>query len=517
MKYLFKISPPIWPVFVYEFSLIKKLIKNKNKLLIWVCSGDKKKISFCHANPEMSKVICLACKSKLKNALKEINGNYEIYKDINKNKKLNTNFENFLKKNKSKNLSNIRYKNIDLGKGVESTLYTYFKSNFEIYKNNSLKNLLLEESFYTLDTIIEIKKNYKFSDTYLFNGRHYNYRPILKYLSSLGDNVYCYDVSNYSERLIISKNEYPHNLISRAHNLIKIKKLKSNKKLIKAGKNFFKKRFEENRSNNLIDNYEFSQNQSLPKNFDNSKLNISFFNTALWEFQSIVENEKYYLFKNDFEFLKFLKFKFKKEKDINFYFRCHPNMVNEKNYLKKISVILKNFNNLKFIHPESEISTKELIRNSDLIINFGSSVSIEGGYYGKKIVTLAPSIFLYFSFQEIFYSKKNLIVFIKNILKMKKKKMLKLDKKIFNDAILAAGCAYYEGLHFNNVKVLDRYKQIYFTNKKKLILKPSFFFNFFYLSFMSFKAFKRIINFTFINFNLSINKLLTYINRLKNI
>mgnify|MGYP002852496286 CR=1 FL=1 len=170
------------------------------------------------------------------------------------------------------------------------------------------------------------------------------------------------------------------------------------KKLIKAGKNFFKKRFKENRSNNLIDNYEFSQNQSLPKNFDNSKLNISFFNTALWEFQSIVENEKYYLFKNDFEFLKFLNFKFKKEKDINFYFRCHPNMVNEKNYLKKISVILKNFNNLKFIHPESEISTKELIKNSDLIINFGSSVSIEGGYYGKKIITLAPSIFLYFSF-----------------------------------------------------------------------------------------------------------------------
>ena len=98
MKYLFKISPPIWPVFVYEFSIIKKLIKNKNKLLIWVCSGDKKKISFCHANPEMSKVICLACKSKLKNALKEIQGNYEIYQDIKKNKKLKNKFENFLKK-----------------------------------------------------------------------------------------------------------------------------------------------------------------------------------------------------------------------------------------------------------------------------------------------------------------------------------------------------------------------------------------------------------------------------------
>ena len=100
---------------------------------------------------------------------------------------------------------------------------------------------------------------------------------------------------------------------------------------------------------------------------------------------------------------------------------------------------------------------------------------------------------------------------------MKKQKILKFDKKIFNNAILAAGCAYYEGLHFNNVKVLDRYKQIYLTNKKKIILKPSAFFNFFYLSLMSFKALKRLINFTLINFNLSINKLLTYIKRLKNI
>ena len=150
-------------------------------------------------------------------------------------------------------------------------------------------------------------------------------------------------------------------------------------------------------------------------------------------------------------------------------------MVNEKHYLKKISVVLNNFNNLEFIHPESEISTKELIRNSDLIINFGSSVSIEGGYYGKKIITLAPSIFLNFSFQKIFNSKKKLVGFINNILKMKKKKLLKFDKKIFNNAILAAGCAYNEGLHFNNVKVLDRYKQIYLTNKKNYIETIYFF------------------------------------------
>ena len=331
MKHLIKISPPIWPVFIYEFALIKRLISKKKKLLIWICSGNKNKIKFCHANPNMNKLVCLTCTSKLKNALNELNGEYELIKDFDKSEKLIIKFRNFFNKNKSLDLNKIQYQNINLGKGVESTMYTLFKSKFNKEYKKDFSKKLLEQSFYILDAIKKIKKKNDIKKTYLFNGRHYNYRPILKYLCKVKSSLVCYDTSTYSEKIIFSKNNYPHNLILRSESLLKIKNQINHKKLKKIGNSFFKKRFIENRSNNLIDNYEFSQTNTLPKDFDKKKLNICLFNTSPWEFKSIVENENFYLFKDDLEFLEFLLAKYNKHEDIFFYFRCHPSMLFEKN------------------------------------------------------------------------------------------------------------------------------------------------------------------------------------------
>jgi len=50
------------------------------------------------------------------------------------------------------------------------------------------------------------------------------------------------------------------------------------------------------------------------------------------------------------------------------------------------------------------------------------------------------------------------------------KNKLVFDKKVHEDALLAAGAASCEGVSFNSVIILDRYKQNY-MNKKKLSLK----------------------------------------------
>ena len=150
MTHLIKISPPIWPVFAYEFSIIKSLIDKKKRVKIWICSGDKTKINFCHANPKLQKIICLACKSKLKHSLNELKGKYDLIIDFDNNQKLKKEFQVFYKKQKKFPIEKIKYSSVDLGKGVQSTLYTLFKSNYS-KKNTQLISLkLLEESFYIL-------------------------------------------------------------------------------------------------------------------------------------------------------------------------------------------------------------------------------------------------------------------------------------------------------------------------------------------------------------------------------
>ena len=517
MKYLFKISPPIWPIFIYEFSLIKELIKKKKKLFIWVLSGDKKKISFCHANPSMNRLVCLACTSKLKNTLNQLNGKYELIKDFDKNKTLTIKFRNFFNKNKILDLNKISYQKIDLGKGVESTMLTLFKSKYNKDYKKDFRKKLLEQSFYILEAIKKIKKKHNLKKTYLFNGRHFNYRPILKYLNKIKSPIECYDTSNYSEKIIFSKNNYPHNLILRSKNLLKIKISTKQKKLEIAGRRFFKKRLIENRSNNLIDNYEFSQTNILPKGFDKKKLNIGIFNTSLWEFKSIVENKKFYLFKDDLDFLEFLLKKYKKNQDIFFYFRCHPNMILEKKYLYKIKNIANKFDNLEFIGPASKISTKNLLKHSDITVNFGSSVALESAFFGKKVITLAPSIFLKFTFQKVFKIKKDFTNFIDKILILKKKDKLKFDQNAHKAAIIAAGCAHFEGKIFREVKTIDRYKQIYRYKNQNIILRSSILYHVLYMFINLTLAIKKLINFTLLDFNLSIKKLFSFIKRFINI
>ena len=75
----------------------------------------------------MHKIICNACKSKLKNSLDKLNENIEITEDFEKNDKLKIKFNKFYEKNKLLNLEKLKYLNIDIGKGVLSTLYTFYK------------------------------------------------------------------------------------------------------------------------------------------------------------------------------------------------------------------------------------------------------------------------------------------------------------------------------------------------------------------------------------------------------
>ena len=63
-KVLFKISPPLWPIFDIEIEIIKKELEKKSHITLITCDGDKQ---FCIANEKMSKLKCLYCKKKLKN------------------------------------------------------------------------------------------------------------------------------------------------------------------------------------------------------------------------------------------------------------------------------------------------------------------------------------------------------------------------------------------------------------------------------------------------------------------
>ena len=48
----------------------------------------------------------------------------------------------------------------------------------------------------------------------------------------------------------------------------------------------------------------------------------------------------------------------------------------------------ENYNNVEVIRPESEVSSYELIKNSNKIVEFGSSIGYEANFLRKPVLTL---------------------------------------------------------------------------------------------------------------------------------
>lgn len=461
----------------FEISLIRKYQK-KNKIVIWACSGNKNIIKFCHANPKMNRITCMACKSKFNNAIKYIDKeNIDIFYDYleeNKNKK---------KIIVTKKIDNFFFNKVDIGKGVLSTLYSYLKYNLNLKKNFdfNLAKILINESIKVFETYKYLLKRFYIDKIYVFNGRHYNYRPIIRYSKLKSLKSYSYDFSNYSNRILFFKNEYSHNLSVRAHYLKKIYQLKKNKELNQKVKNFFLKRFNSQDNNILSLNYNINQKQLLPENFKFTNFNIVYFNTSPWEFKAIQENEKLQIFKDEISLLSFINKTFIKYPKIKIYYRCHPNLIKEKEYLNFIKKKIKNLNNIYFIEPSSRVGSINLIKSSNLVINYGSTVALEAAYFGKKVITLAPSIFLHFPFQIFANSKTQLIKLVHKYYFFFTNNKLKFDHKANLYAKKAALALIHEGKKFEDVIVKDRLVQKIKIKNKFIILRANIFIHSIYI------------------------------------
>ena len=74
--------------------------------------------------------------------------------------------------------------------------------------------------------------------------------------------------------------------------------------------------------------------------------------------------------------------------DFLFVLRVHPNLKFLKNTQNENIKKLVNNSNLIIIYPEEKLSSYELIRLSETIITFGSTIGIESTYMGKKSILI---------------------------------------------------------------------------------------------------------------------------------
>ena len=111
----------------------------------------------------------------------------------------------------------IKFNNVDFGTSIASSLATHFKTqNISLINQKNLIREMFIQSLSAYTFFEKIVKNNFFNKYYIFNGRIYNYRPLLRY-GQKKLNLFCYDYHYFSHnRYLIKKLNFTQNIHLRA-------------------------------------------------------------------------------------------------------------------------------------------------------------------------------------------------------------------------------------------------------------------------------------------------------------
>lgn len=397
MKYLF--YKPFWignpraAIFIDEMEIA--ISKGKDVSLL-TCSGEL--IDGCVYNPLKSKLTCNSCKYFRKNDLSLLSKKIKVYTIadfIDNNKEYNETAWDYTN---SDEIQKIKYNGVEIGLASLSAYIqeTRNQSPEVTPEFRTYMDKLLNIAALLTDVVNKAFDDIKPDEVGVFNGRINTRRPILNISQQRGIECNVFEhtgfVGEFECKKVYYKNCLPQDVSYNTKLVYETwdkSSLKEEEK-IEIAKSFFDKK----RIGLSVDDKSYTKNQVqnlLPEGYDETKRNITIFNSSDDEYASLGEEWEYKLSESRQTTLDAIFDHFKDKDDFHFYLRIHPNLANVKfKYVKDLEK-LKRHKNLTIILPSSPISSYSLLDVSEKIITFGSTIGIEAVYNKKPAILLNTS------------------------------------------------------------------------------------------------------------------------------
>ena len=317
-------------------------------------------------------------------------------------------------------LKKYKYKNINLGIGVASSLISYYhQSNLDTKKYHEVVVRALTSSAIIYERSLLLISKTKPKIVVTFNNRFASSLPIVLAAKRKKIRILRHERgSNYNKYEIFKKDV--HDLSYRSKNIkdywLKEKNLKIKTKIAK--KYFL------NRRNGIPLGWDMKKNFTLkqksgkiiPK--DKNFTRIVFFTASEDEHESTKFQLKNLIWSTQELALKNLIKSLKILKKFELFIRVHPTHGKRKSYVDQEKWIKFNNNkNINVIPADSSVNSYELLDTADLVVTYGGNIGIEAVFWKKKVMTLRNSIY---SGHGIAYEPKN-FKNIKSIIKNFKK------------------------------------------------------------------------------------------------
>ena len=228
---------------------------------------------------------------------------------------------------------------------------------------------------------------------YVFNGRFAAMRAVFRACQDVGIDCYLHERGCDGEHYVVLKNHFLHDIPAMDRVIQQTwcdAELRSERLAVAA-------QWYQNRVDRIEREwFSFVKQQQrgmLPPEWDSSKHNVTIFCSSDDEFVAIGDCWKNELYSNQVVAIQKLATDLQTfAPHVHLTLRVHPNLASVDNPRKRDMLALE-FPNLSIIPPESPIDSYELLRASDCVATFGSTVGIEAVYWDRPSVLLGPSMY----------------------------------------------------------------------------------------------------------------------------
>lgn len=299
-----------------------------------------------------------------------------------------------LKFQNRQDLHDFQINGLPVGADIYSSLITFIGDiGFNPASHSELINKIIKDYMLSYETAKKYLDDYKFNLVYIFNGRFTSSKAWLRACGECNVEFVTHDRVGMPDRVLKIKKGTVHNPLQYPKLINNFwDKHKNNQIIVKEAEDFF----EERPQGKLTGWFSFVRNQknkNLPANWDYNKHNVVIFASTEGEFAGLPETFINAPFKNQKEaYISILKEVEKIDSEIHFFLRIHPNSFSEKEKWWE-DQIYSTLKNLTIIKPDSEVSSYELLYQSNKIMVFGSTIGVEATYWGKPSIILSNAMY----------------------------------------------------------------------------------------------------------------------------
>tara|TARA_X000000950_G_scaffold285673_1_gene392225 strand:- start:80 stop:1573 length:1494 start_codon:yes stop_codon:yes gene_type:complete len=380
------------PEFEVILSRCQLILDKKIELDIILCAGHKGYA--CSKNIFSQKSICLLCNKNKTKGISKLKGKFNIIYTP----KIKINSKSFNNKifSSPNNLKKFKFENSDIGQSVYSSYLGLTRDyGFEGLLSESSCRSLLVTSLTIHDFFSKYLKKNRISKIILFNGRHNQYRPVVRIAqkNNIDIEINEFFESGNTKSVRKFKNHLPGDIDNFAKDIDRVwKKSAHSKKAINYFRDKYQRKIKDDTSSYVLK----QEINSLPDNWDKKKRNIVYFTSSQDEYAALGGEYDKIIYKDQFDSIKKIsdEIKRKKNKEIFFWIKCHPNLSNVFwNYHKKVFNLHDPANNIHVIPPSSKVDTYSVLKVCEKAITFNSLIGIESVYWRKPSIIIGRRVY----------------------------------------------------------------------------------------------------------------------------